>query len=223
MPPYIDDPAWMTLSFGIVLIVGAMVGLVRTVRSVSIGVTGRPAVATVVGPAGRRWDGYHGWSVDYTTAGGERHTGVTLLMDTDAPHAGTPITIHHDPRHPQWVQPVRWDWERIVLTGVIGVPAGMLYGIGYVSFVTFYALGDAIVPLLGVLAGVLLAVATALAPVRAPGGRRAMFTVAAVAAAMSLGHILVGLGTVIFAMIVLIVEVLGARFVTLTRIEEPGG
>jgi hypothetical protein len=109
-------------------------------------------------------------------------------MSTDAPEAGTQITIYYDPRHPGRVQSMRWDWERIGLTGVIGVPAGVLYGIGYISSTTSYSVGDAVVPLFGLLSGVLLAAGAAFASVRAHGGARAMFAVAAGIAALSVGH-----------------------------------
>lgn len=41
--------------------------------------------------------------------------------------------MHHDPRHPRRAQRLRWEWERIILTGLVGVPACALYGIAYTS------------------------------------------------------------------------------------------
>lgn len=118
-------------------IFGAM-GLIRTTRRIRIGRFGGPAVATVTKcakPGGLTMLD-HEWTVDYTTASGERCSGVGLPpTSVRAPRKGTRITVFHDPQYPRRAQVVRWEWERIILTGLVGVPGCLLFALSFAMVV----------------------------------------------------------------------------------------
>lgn len=112
------------------LAIAGALGLVRTTRRVRIGRFGNAAVATVTKCAkpGSLSMLDHQWTVDYTTASGERCAGVGLPPSSiRAPRKGTLITVFHDPAYPRRAQVVRWEWERIILTGLVGVPGCVVF------------------------------------------------------------------------------------------------